>query len=207
MNITIAINNADMVTITNATLPDWAALHTTSSLPADQVWLKMVDLQQKLNPGDMNVPVGRISVLARKSGNSMITVTPIKVEDDIGGRYMVVPAQKPLCIGNSTVSSSGTPAQTLDNTIITPVVTPSPTNTSIPQIPKAQPSASLPPTQTVGLTVTPSSTDTVSQSNVTSVNTAHPPPATPASPSLMLPLISCITCIALIGLHKKTEKE
>jgi hypothetical protein len=203
LNISIAINNPEMVTITNATLHDWAELHSTSSLPADQVWLKMVDLQQKVNPGDMNVSVGRISVLARKGGKSVISVTAIKIEDDIGGRYMMVPAQKMLCTGNSTVSNSGTPTQTLNNIIITPAGTPSPANTSLSQIPETQQSASHLPTQTIGSKVAPASTDTVSQSNITLVTTIQTPPSAPASPSLMLPLISCIVCIALIGLHKK----
>ena len=207
LNITIAISDPDAATITNVTFPAWADLHTTSSLPADQFSLKMVDLQQKVNPGDMNVSVCRISVLAKKDGNSVITVTPIKVEDDIGGRYIASPKQKPLCIGNSMPGSSGTPTQTSTSIIITPAVTPSSTPTSIPQIPEARPSAPLLTTQSSGSKVTPASTDTVSQSNGTSVNTAHPPPATPASPSLMLPLISCIVCIALIGLRKKIEKE
>jgi len=207
LNITIAISDPDAATITNVTFPAWADLHTTSLLPADQFWLRMVDLQQKINPGDMNVSVGRISVLAKKGGNSVITVTPIKVEDDIGGRYIASPEQKPLCTGNSMPGSSGTPTQTSTSIIITPAVTPSSTLTSIPQIPEAQPSAPLLTTQSSGSKVTPASTDTVSQSNGTSVNTAHPPPAAPASPSLILPLISCVVSIALLGLRKKTEKE
>ena len=206
LNITIAISDPDAATITNVTFPAWADLHTTSSLPADQFWLRMVDLQQKVTPGDMNVSVCRISVLAVKGGNSVITVTPIKVEDDIGGRYIASPKQKPLCTG-STPSSSVTPTQTSNSIMITPAVTPSPTPTSFPQNPEAHPSAPLLPTQTIGSKVTPASTETVSLSNVTPVTTVHRPPATPASLSLMLPLISCIVCIALIGLRKKIEKE
>ena len=207
LNITIAISNPDAATIINATFPDWAALHSTSSLPAYQFWLKMVDLQQKVNPGDMNVSVCRISVLAVKGGNSVITVTPIKVEDDIGGRYIAFPEQKPLCTGDSTANSSVTPTQTSNSIKITPAVTPSPTHTSFPQNPEAQPSVPLLPTQTSGSKVIPASTETVSLSNMTPVTTVHRPPATPASLSLMLPLISCIVCIALIGLRKKIEKE
>ena len=207
LNITIAISDPDAATITNVTFPAWADLHTTSLLPADQFWLRMVDLQQKINPGDMNVSVGRISVLAKKGGNSIITVTPIKVEDDIGGRYIASPEQKPLCTGNSMPGSSGTPTQTSTSIIITPAVTPSSTPTSIPQIPEAQPSAPLLTTQRSGSEMTPSFTETVSLSNMTPVSLANPPPAAPASLLLTLPIISCVVTIALLGLRKEIKKE
>jgi hypothetical protein len=216
LNISIAISDPDAAMITNVTLPVWAELHTISSLPSDQFWLKMVDLQQKVNMGDTNVPVCQISVLARKGGNSVITVTPIKVEDDIGGRYVISPAQKPICTGDSTttvqnqlpvVTGSPAPTQTSYSTIISPSDAPSPAIASSPKIPEGQPSAQPLQIQPDGSQLIPGSIEVVSQSTTPTVTTPDLSSGPSASPSLMLPFISCVTGILLFGMLKKKERE
>jgi hypothetical protein len=215
LNITISISDPSIATITNVTLPAWAELHSTSTLPADQFWLKMVDLQQKVNPGDLNVSLCQISVVGRKGGTSFITVTPIKVEDDIGGRYTITPAQKPLCTGDSTTSSqfqspseSGTPipSQTSSD-LITTTMSPSSTQVISLQTTKAHASAASLTTQNSGSEMTPSFTETVPLSNLTPESSANLPPAAPASLSLMLPVMSCMVSVVLLVLCKKIEKE
>jgi hypothetical protein len=216
LNITFAISDPETATVTNISYPNWAAMHTNSSLPADQFWLKMVDLQQVVNPGDLNVAVCRVTILARKSGSSVITVTPVKVEDDTGGRYTLTPGKKTLCTGDSTAGSqplvyqiSGTPNPTETPIgLMTPTITtPLPVSTISTQLPGTQPSSLVLQMQATNSSLTPTPSDTLSRPNVTTGDITLPVTTTRVALPIILPLISCIVSVVVFSLIKRDQKE
>ena len=219
LNISIATSDPETATITRISFPDWAVLHTNSTLPADQVWFRMVDLQQKVKPGDMNVPAGSISILSRKPGNYIVTLTAIKVEDDAGGRTTIASetktlticgttsetgvSQTPLPIQTATTpTSSGTPNPSTTNPGIT---TPSPMNTSPAPSLAVQSPAPVSQPQIIVSQLTPAPEKTPSAPNGTPGAT-YPSSATPAPLSIVIPLVACIG-IAIVFDRLKKLKE
>jgi len=216
LNLSIATSDPEAATITGLSFPDWAALHTNSTLPADQVWLKMVDLQQKVNPGDRNVPAGSISILAHKPGNYIVTLTPIKVEDDAGGRTTIASETKTLTIcgttGETGESQTTIPTQTTNTPVSsgTPnpgttnpgITTPSPMTSSPTPSLAVQSPAPVSQPQVIVSQLTPAPEKTPSTPNGTTGAT-YPSSATPAPLSIVIPLVACIGIAIVFDRLKK----
>ena len=216
LNITFTISDPEAASVTNITYPNWAAMHTNSSVPSHQFWLKMVDLQQVVNTGDLNVPVCRVTVLSRKSGSSVMTITPVKVEDDIGGRYTLTAVKKTLCTRDSTggseplvyqISGTPNPTETPVSSMISTVTTQSPVSTSPSQVTGTPTSSPVLPMQTTNSTYTPAVTDTISSAHVTTGITTSPVTTPHAALPVTLPLIACIVSIVLLVWLEKFRME
>jgi len=216
LNITFAISDPETATVTNITYPNWAAMHTNSSMPSHQFWLKMVDLQQVVNTGDLNVPICRVTILSQKSGSSVITVTPVKVEDDIGGRYTLTSVQKTLCTGDSTggseplvyqVSGTPNPTETPIGSMTSTIATPSPVSTTSGQTSGLQSTTPVLQTQATTPTLTLTSSVTSSNPNVTTGITPAPVTTTRAALPVTLPLIACVVSVVLLVWLEKLRME
>lgn len=213
LNISITVTDPGIASISNITFPDWALLKTMSPLPFDAFGLKMVDLQQKVNPGDTQVMVCGLSVMAHKKGASVITVIPVNVEDDTGGRYALSPVKKTVCVHNSTQGNQSTIVQAADTPISAQTMSSSISPTSI--IPSVQYSPSPSSALAQSSTVVPVLPAEVPSAQVTTVKTvpavkittsAIPPSTTYAAPLPALTLISCILSMVVVyWLFKKKE--
>lgn len=81
----ISLDNPAVGTITDVTFPDWAALRSNSSLPADSVMCDAVDLGSKT--GTEHVLLLNISVRADQIGYSRISITVDQIDPHDPGRY------------------------------------------------------------------------------------------------------------------------
>jgi hypothetical protein len=104
LNVTFAISDPQAAQIVGIAYPDWAKMHDSSPLPAQQVWVRMVDLGKKVNANDRDVPVATLSVQGLKAGSVVLTITPTRVEDDAGKVYSVAPRSQTLCFTGSAGS-------------------------------------------------------------------------------------------------------
>ena len=104
LNVTFAISDPQAAQIVSIAFPAWAALHDVSPLPAQQVWVRVVDLDRKVNANDKDVPVATLSVQGLKAGSVVLTISPTRVEDDAGKVYSIAPQSQTLCFSGSAAS-------------------------------------------------------------------------------------------------------
>ncbi len=124
-NITIALTNSSVGEFTQITFPSWAMMPRNSSLPADSVFVQAVDLERLVEVNATNVTLCTLTFRGDTAGTTNLTITPIKVDDDSGGRYAptVVPA-------SVTVWITPTPTPTVALSLIPGTATISPGNTT-----------------------------------------------------------------------------
>jgi len=106
-NLTVALANISIAEIISVTFPAWATLNANSSLPADSVWMKAVDLNDEITSADTNITLGTITVRGDKPGTTSITATVTKMDDDNG--YPINPSTE---LGHLNV---GMPTQPVHN--------------------------------------------------------------------------------------------
>ena len=83
-NISISLCNGSVAEITSIKFPAWATLHSNSSLPADSLWIKAADLNDKIKSGAKNITLATITLRGDKQGESDILITVTKMDDDNG---------------------------------------------------------------------------------------------------------------------------
>ena len=83
-NISIALDNPAIATITVVNFPAWASIQDNSTLPAQSVWMNGVDLQETLTGNLTNVDLGAVTLVGILEGTTGITLT-INALDDING--------------------------------------------------------------------------------------------------------------------------
>ena len=93
-NITVALTNSSAGEFTQITFPSWAMMPRNSSLPADSVFVQAVDLERLVGVNATNVTLCTLTFRGAVAGVTNLTIIPLMVDDDIGGRYAptVVPA-------------------------------------------------------------------------------------------------------------------
>jgi hypothetical protein len=207
LNISIGSSDPTTASVANVTFPDWAMLNTRIPLSSDTIGLKMVDLQQKINAGAKDVSICQVTVAARKSGTTVLTVTPVLVEDDAGGLYTVSPVKKTVCTEGSApadpapvskVTGTPVPVQSvaLSSTSVTPAPSLNPASSSVPVTVRPSPSGSL----NGG---TPKKTQPASKAT-----TPVPQPSvTPTVPSPEPGLMPCLAVVALVGIRLRKKEE
>lgn len=217
LNISVAVSDPKTASITNITFPEWAVLHTKIPLSSDTVGLKMVDLVQKINTGAADVTVCRLTISAHKSGTTVLTITPVVVEDDAGGQYTIPPVTKTVCSVSSvqadespvtrvtdtpgpaeSPSLSGTPAPApaMDASAVSATADPLPSGS------RSSLSLPVPDTRTGG------STENMESAPPVPAKSVPQPSGTTAVPSPSPGLIPCLAVVALAGLifGKKEER-
>ncbi len=80
----LSIANTSIAEIVSVSFPAWAALHDNSSLPADSVWMKAVDLNDKVTSDDTNITLGTITIRGDNLGITSLTAVVTKMDDDDG---------------------------------------------------------------------------------------------------------------------------
>ena len=83
-NLSISLSNASVAEIISVSFPAWATLHSNSSLPADSVWIKAVDLNDKIKRGEKNITLAILTVRGDNYGDTEIITTVTKMDDDEG---------------------------------------------------------------------------------------------------------------------------
>ncbi len=93
-NITIALTNPIVGELTAISYPEWAELPVNGSLPDDTVYVKAVDLTDSVGAGAVNVILCNLTFRSDAAGETDLTITATKVDDDVCGRYAptIVPA-------------------------------------------------------------------------------------------------------------------
>jgi len=83
-NISIALDNPAIATITGVTFPAWTSLQDNSTLPAKSVWMNGADLQETLTGNLTNVDLGSITLVGELEGTTGITLTVNALDDSNG---------------------------------------------------------------------------------------------------------------------------
>lgn len=83
-NISISVSDASIINITSIEFPEWTALFYNSSLPGDSVWLKAVDLDNKVQIGAGNLILSTLKIKGGNPGNASIIINVNSMDDDNG---------------------------------------------------------------------------------------------------------------------------
>jgi hypothetical protein len=210
LNISVSVSDPATIAVTNISYPEWAMLHTKIGHSDSVVGLKMVDLQQKINAGVSNVIISRLTVSAYEEGVGILTVTPVLIEDDVGGIYSTAPVKKSICLENT--GQAVQPPFPVEPDTSVPVQSPSliPRLDQTPaRITKASPVSTNPDAVSADITalqtiaVADDHAESVSQDMPRSVqnseNGSQPSVTGPVS-TPGFGILSCLTVVALAGL-------
>lgn len=83
-NLSISLSNASVAEIISVSFPGWVTLYSNSSLPADSVWIKAVDLNDKIKSNDTNITLASITLICNGKGKTDLVITVTKMDDDDG---------------------------------------------------------------------------------------------------------------------------
>ena len=83
-NLTVSLSNPEVAEIVSVSFPEWATLHSSSSLPADSVWMKCADLNDEIKRGDKNISLARLTLRGDEKGKTDLVITVTKIDDDDG---------------------------------------------------------------------------------------------------------------------------
>lgn len=85
-NITVSLENPKGAEIISVGFPEWAGLHSNSSLPSDSVWIKATDLNEKVQNGSLNIILGTLSVRIDANERMVFSTTINLMDDDKGNK-------------------------------------------------------------------------------------------------------------------------
>jgi len=105
-NITLAVSDPAVVSIAGFSFADWVMLPANSSPDLQDVFVTGVDLNQQVQPGGESFMLFTIDLVGNAAGSATLTLTPRRIEDDLGGRYSPASLQVPVQVG--TVAPSPT---------------------------------------------------------------------------------------------------
>jgi len=74
--------------IVSVSYPTWANIPENSSLPADSVFVRAVDLTDSIESGATNVTLCTLTIRGDASGTANLAINTTKIDDDIGGRLI-----------------------------------------------------------------------------------------------------------------------
>lgn len=83
-NITITVENSPLADIISVDFPEWATLNDHSDLPSKSVWIKAVDLNEKVQGNLSEILLAKITLKTKRIGVSQLTVTSYEIDDDEG---------------------------------------------------------------------------------------------------------------------------
>jgi len=190
-NITLAVSDPAVVSIVGISFADWVMLPVNSSPDLQEVFATGVDLNQQVQPGGESLPLLTIDLVGHAAGSATLTVTPRRVEDDLGGRYSPASLQVPVQVG--TVAPSPTQSPTAATTSSPGADTGSGAGSSV------QPTS---PTRTTAATPTYHSADTLPEGTGSPIRTPDEQPlntttpVTSPTPSTPLPWVLPIASLA-----------
>jgi len=121
-NLTLSLSDPSIAEIVSVSFPSWATIYYNSTLPADSVLIKAVDLYDQVGAGATNINLATLTIRGDKEGTTDIIITVTKIDDDNGNP--INPSTDP---GHLIVGPTPTPTPT-----VTPTPSPSPTPTPTP---------------------------------------------------------------------------
>ncbi|MDD3138653.1 MAG: PKD domain-containing protein [Lachnospiraceae bacterium] len=88
-NITVSVSDPKIAEITAVSLPGWSSIkqNSTSPVPSSSVWIKSVDLDDQIKPGDTNVSLGNITITGKKAGTADLNISKGSYYDPDGGNF------------------------------------------------------------------------------------------------------------------------
>ncbi len=98
-NLSVQLTDPAVAEIVDVRFPAWSSLPINSTVPADEVWCKAVDLTG--TSGTAEITLVTVTVRADAVGTTNVTVLPTRIEDRQGGRYTPAVAQAQLQVGAS----------------------------------------------------------------------------------------------------------
>ena len=98
-NLTLNMFPSGTAEITSVAFPHWANMPMNGTLPAENTWIRAIDLQMRAEPGDSPILLATITIQATADGETILTIVPVIVDDDVGGRYTLDPIQIPVRVG------------------------------------------------------------------------------------------------------------
>jgi len=101
-NFTVSVADPAVAGIVGISYPAWAAIHGNSSVPGPQVWIKAIDLNNQVGISTGKVLLCSVILQGKVDGESPISVTVTKMDDDAGN--VIVPDIRESTI---TVGSGG----------------------------------------------------------------------------------------------------
>jgi len=136
-NLSLELTPAGTAEIAEVAFPPWANMPVNGTIPAANTWIQAVDLGMGVEPGDSPDLLATLTIRALTNGEATLTVTPVIVDDDQGGRYTLESLRIPVRIGvtptatiDSDDRSTDLPASSsssVDGTAETPSSSPAPT--------------------------------------------------------------------------------
>jgi hypothetical protein len=98
-NLSLAMTPSRTAEIVSVEYPPWANMPMNGTMPAWNTWIQAVDLQTQVEPGDSPVLLATLTLRAIANDKTVLTVAPVIVDDDRGGRYTLDPIQIPVQVG------------------------------------------------------------------------------------------------------------
>lgn len=98
-NLSLSVTPPGIVEVASVVYPPWAGMVSNGTMPAENTWIQAVDLQMQVEPGDSPVLLATITLQSIADGESVLTVTPLIVDDDRGGRHTLEPLRIPVRVG------------------------------------------------------------------------------------------------------------
>jgi len=97
-NLSVTLAEPAVGEIVSKTLPGWASMNRSSTLPADTVWIEAVDLGKSVQAGATNILLCEVTIRGDQPGISAIQVQPIQIDADGGGIIALDPVSALLAI-------------------------------------------------------------------------------------------------------------
>jgi hypothetical protein len=111
-NITISVLDPETTEITAVSFPDWGKWHMKSTIPSSSVWIKTIDLDNKVRSGGTNVLLGTITLTGKKVGTTNLNLTETEIGDDDGISIKPIVIAGKVCV---SVNESSEPMQSPTN--------------------------------------------------------------------------------------------
>ncbi|QYZ78123.1 hypothetical protein E2N92_01085 [Methanofollis formosanus] len=129
-NISVCVENGDVAAITAVSFPSWATLHSNGTLPSACTWASGVDIGRQVEGSADTVDLLTVTVTPTAEGTTALVITPEKIDDDTGGRYVLAVVERRLSVGEEASSSGDSGDDEWATTA--PVTTPPATVTETP---------------------------------------------------------------------------
>ncbi|TAJ44611.1 hypothetical protein [Methanofollis fontis] len=104
-NLSLALNPTGIAEIVAVGYPTWANMPMNGSIPAPNTWIQAVDLEMGAEPGKDPTVLATITIRGIADGRVTMTVTPVVVDDDQGGRYTLDPLWVAVQVGAGTAET------------------------------------------------------------------------------------------------------
>lgn len=106
-NITVSLGNPNAGQIMSVRFPEWASLHSNSSLPADSVWIKAADPNKNVQTGALDIILATLSVRIDANQSMDFSTTVKSMDDDNGNEINFNPATDKTTNAESSSSGGG----------------------------------------------------------------------------------------------------